>query len=289
MGVVEDGSSGSVSRRHFLLAAGGALAGLGGVGADAFAWAPRRVQLVREELTVPALPAGVAGFRLAHLSDIHLYHGLHPAARRAMELVQESEPDITVITGDLVESVSQLRHVRSFVEGCRGRLATVVTLGNWEHDVGVTPALMQRTCEKAGAVFLFNEALAVGVGSARVAVVGLDDPLSGNPDPARALRDVSSDAVTIWAFHAPGYADTVRAESLPAPALALAGHTHGGQIRLPLVPPITPRGSGRFLAGWYRDSFAPLYVNRGVGTTTIRARFRCPPEVAVFVLETASV
>ena len=274
----------SVSRRRFLLAAGGALAGLGGAGADAFVWAPRRVELVREEVIVPALPAKLAGLRIAHLSDIHLYHGLHPAARRAIELVREADPDITIITGDLAESVSQLRHVRSFVGECHGRLATVVTLGNWEHDVGITPSHMQRACEGAGATFLYNEALTLSVGGSRVAVVGLDDPLTGQPDPARALREVPPDAATVWGFHAPGYADTLRRASLPKPVLALCGHTHGGQIRLPLLPPITPIGSGRFLAGWYHDSFAPLYVSRGVGTTTIRARFRCPPEVGVFTL-----
>ncbi len=283
------GISGSVSRRRFLIAAGGALAGLGGAGTDAFVWAPRRVELVREEVVVPTLPAELAGLRIAHLSDIHLYHGLHPAARRASEIVSEAAPDITIITGDLAESVGQLRHVRSFVEGCHGRLATVVTLGNWEHEVGITPSHMERTCERAGATFLFNEALTLTVGEHRLSIVGLDDPLSGAPDPARALREVPSGAVTVWGFHAPGYADEVMQQALPAPALALSGHTHGGQIRLPLLPAITPTGSGRFLAGWYRDSFAPLYVSRGVGTTSIRARFRCPPEVAVFTLQPLAV
>jgi predicted MPP superfamily phosphohydrolase len=270
-----------------MLAAGGALAALGGAGTEAFAWAPRRVQLVRQEAAVPALPPGLAGLRIVHLSDIHLYDGLHPAARRAIDLVREADPDITVITGDLAEHVNQLGHVGSFVEECRGRLATAVTLGNWEYQVGITPLHMRRTCEKAGATFLFNEALTLTVGDSRVAVVGLDDPLSGAPDPGRALREVPPDAVTVWGFHAPGYADAVRSESLPAPVLALAGHTHGGQIRLPLFPPITPPGSGRFLEGWYHDSFAPFYVSRGVGTTAIRARFRCPPEVGVFTLRPA--
>ena len=78
-------------------------------------------------------------------------------------------------------------------------------------------------------------------------------------------------------------ADLVPA-GVPRPALLLSGHTHGGQIRLPGVPAFTPPGSGRYVAGWYLDPPAPLYVSRGIGTADIRARFRCPPELPVFRL-----
>jgi hypothetical protein len=66
--------------------------------------------------------------------------------------------------------------------------------------------------------------------------------------------------------------------------IMLAGHTHGGQVRIPLLPPVKPVGAGRFLEGWYRDTFAPLYVSRGVGTTGIPVRFRCPAELPIFTL-----
>jgi predicted MPP superfamily phosphohydrolase len=131
---------------------------------------------------------------------------------------------------------------------------------------------------------LLNESHVEGTGSASLAVAGFDDPLRGEPDPGTALLEVPADAVQVWAFHAPGYADRLRGAPISRPAFMLAGHTHGGQVRPPLLPAITPPGSGRFLAGWYRDTFAPLYVNRGVGTTTIRARFRCPPEIALITL-----
>ena len=86
----------------------------------------------------------------------------------------------------------------------------------------------------------------------------------------------------IWALHAPGYADFIPAGT-PA-SLLVGGHTHGGQIRLPLLPAYRPSGSGRFLEGWYDTPSAPFYVSRGVGTTTIRARFRCPAELPLFTL-----
>src|SRR2546430_12988376 len=70
----------------------------------------------------------------------------------------------------------------------------------------------------------------------------------------------------------------------PRPAAVLSGHTHGGQMRLPFYTPYTPYGSGRFVAGWYRDTLAPLYVSRGIGTVGIPARLFCPPELPIFTL-----
>ena len=88
----------------------------------------------------------------------------------------------------------------------------------------------------------------------------------------------------IWLAHAPGFVDQLTNVAAPKPALILSGHTHGGQIRLPALPAICPTGSGRFVAGWYRDTVAPLYVSRGLGTSVIRARLFCPPEITFFTL-----
>lgn len=276
-----------LSRRALLLATGGFAAGVAGLGVDAFRWAPRRVQVTRHDVAVPGLPAALAGLTILHLSDLHLYDGLHPAARRAMELAAALGPDVTIATGDLVEHASQLPEAAAWLRACRGRLATAVTFGNWEYHARVTPAAMRRAAGQAGATFLCNESLTIGDGAARLTIVGLDDPRAGVPAPAEALREAPEGVPRIWAFHAPGYADRLLAQEVPRPFLALAGHTHGGQIRPPFVPAITPPGSGRFLAGWYGDTFAPFYVSRGIGTSGIRARFRCPPELALFTLHPA--
>jgi len=68
-------------------------------------------------------------------------------------------------------------------------------------------------------------------------------------------------------------------------ALALAGHTHGGQIRMTeYFAPVRPRGSGRFVSGWYELATGPAYVSRGTGTSIVPARFSCRPELPVFRL-----
>lgn len=273
----------SMTRRRFLAAAGVGLAGVAASTTYGFAAEPRRVALSRHEVPIPGLAAELDGLRIVQVSDLHLHDGLHVAARRTMDLVAEEQPDITLLTGDMCECASQLGALESAIAACRGRLATLLVMGNWEYAAGITPARLAQSADAAGAQLLLNEASVLKVGTAPLAIVGLDDPRAGHADPARALGKVPSGATTLWTFHAPGFADRVPRE-LPAPALIVAGHTHGGQIRLPPLPALTPPGSGRFVAGWYRDAFAPLYVSRGIGTTGIRARFLCPPEVPLFTL-----
>jgi predicted MPP superfamily phosphohydrolase len=272
------------TRRQFLLAGGGLVAAASaGVAADAFALAPHRVAVSRMDFGLSGLAPELDGLRLAQVTDVHLYNGVHRAARRVMEVLAAEQPDVVFFLGDLCERPAELPHLEQVLAACRGRLGTFVTIGNWERQSGITPAMLARTCSAAGADFLFNESRVVRVGGALLVVVGLDDPVLGFPDPDRALSGAPSGAPVIWVHHGPDLEGRLPA-STPRPELMLAGHTHGGQIRIPGLPPVLPRGAGRFVAGWYHDTLAPLYVSRGVGTTVIRARFNCPPELPIITL-----
>src|SRR5881628_2195531 len=153
---------------------------------------------------------------------------------------------------------------------------------------GVPPsarALVARLAvERPGVELLYNSTARVTLRGATLTVVGIDDPVLGQPDLPRALAAVGAEDHSIWMVHAPGYVDSVPRDVAPRPAAILAGHTHGGQIRLPFYTPYVPYGSGRFVAGWYKDTVAPLYVARGVGTVGIHARLFCPSELPVFTL-----
>jgi len=280
---VEHPAAGTMSRRRFLIAAGVGAVGVAASTTYAFAAEPHHVALSRHDVPVPGLPAPLDGLRIIQVSDIHLYAGLHLAARRTMDLVAGAAPDVTLLTGDMCERESQLGDLATLIATCRGRLATLAVMGNWEYAAGISPVLLARTCEAAGAELLFNQARVLEVEEATLAIVGLDDPRAGHAAPEQALRGVPAGATSVWTYHAPGYTDRVP-HDLPRPAFIAAGHTHGGQIRLPPIPALTPPGSGRFVAGWYRDTFAPLFVSRGIGTTGIRARFLCPPEIPLFTL-----
>ena len=204
-----------------------------------------------------------------------------------MEHLHQERPDIVLLTGDMTESPEAMTQVRSFAGDARGQLTTVALLGNWEHRVGAVGKLARDTYCSAGVDLLVNSALNVDVGGAQLTLVGLDDPVAGTPDLQTARANVVPGSTEIWLVHAPGYLEQPPEATSARPALLLAGHTHGGQIRIPLLPPMKPIGAGRFLEGWYHDTFAPLYVSRGVGTTGIPARFLCPAELPIFTLRSA--
>jgi predicted MPP superfamily phosphohydrolase len=121
-----------------------------------------------------------------------------------------------------------------------------------------------------------------------VQVTGLDDLIGGRPDVARALADAIPSANHVLLAHCPAHRETFLAELASlnaralAPAFMLSGHTHGGQLALGGWAPMRPPGSGRYVAGWYRDARTALYVSRGLGTSVVPARFGAPPEIAVF-------
>ena len=272
-----------ITRRRFLAGIGAAGAA---IGADAFGFEAHRVLLSRHDVPVPGLPRGLDGLRLAQVADVHL-PGNQLAARAALDHLHRERPDIVILNGDMTESGRALTQVADFAAEARGSLVTAAVLGNWEYRAGVVGNVAADVYRRVGVELLVNRSIMLDVGGARLALVGLDDILMGNPDLAKARTGITSGAAEIWLVHEPVFASTAPVGVSARPIVLLAGHTHGGQIRIPLLPPVKPEGAGRFLEGWYRDTFAPLYVSRGVGTTGIPARFRCPAELPIFTLRAA--
>jgi predicted MPP superfamily phosphohydrolase len=136
---------------------------------------------------------------------------------------------------------------------------------------------------------LVNSYFPIELGGARFWLVGLDDPGGGYPDPALAIPEEIRHRVNepiIVLCHAPDYADTLLAHPAgKAVSLMLSGHSHGGQIRLPLVGPLALPDLGRkYVEGWFRLGDLQLYVNRGIGTVGLPFRFLCPPEITLITL-----
>ena len=270
----------NTTRRRFLALAGGALGAA--LGADAFLVEPGHVLLSRHDVRVPGLSRSLEGLRIAQVSDVH-FPGNIAAAQAAVDHLKRERPEIVVFTGDMIERPSALPHLAAFIREVRGTLATVATLGNWEYySEAISP--LAKLYDETNVELLINARREVAVGDSSIVLVGLDDPVMGRPDIYRARAGLSTRGVEIWLVHAPGIVSRRLRNDQTIPAFLLAGHTHGGQVRLPLVPPVTPTGSGPFVAGWYHETFAPLYVSRGVGTTTLPVRFRCPPELPIFTL-----
>ena len=273
----------SISRRHFVLGGVGALSAA--VLGDAFLIEPTAIDVSRHVVAVPGLPPGLEGVRIACLTDVHLGGGVSPAARAALEVLARERPDVVVLIGDICNGQDDLPILAGWARQARGTAAAFATLGNWEHAAGIDRGKAERAYGAAGVELLYNSAGRVSVRGATLSVVGIDDPVYGTPDPAEAVKGVRTGDPVVWVLHGPGYVDGIARNRYPVPAAIFAGHTHGGQIRLPFWTPYTPTGSGRFVAGWYRDTLAPLYVSRGIGTIQMRARLFCPPELPIFTLK----
>lgn len=274
-----------ITRRAFFASLGTAAAGA--VAARALYFEPGGVVLTRHDVPVTGLPAGLAGLTIAAVSDVHL-GSVPAAASAALDLLGRERPDVVVIVGDSCNREADLAEVTAFARAARGRLATFATYGNWEHWADIAPARLARAYEQAGVQLLLNEWASVTPstpGGAPVTVVGFDDPTVSKADLHCAARAAAAE-VRLWLVHSPGWVDRIAgaATDVPRPTLILAGHTHGGQVRAPFWTPHTPQGSGRFVSGWYRDTIGPLYVSRGIGTTLVRARLFCPPELPIFTL-----
>ncbi|HEX5386458.1 MAG TPA: metallophosphoesterase [Gemmatimonadales bacterium] len=272
-----------LTRRQFLAAGGAAATVLAG---DMFAVEPRRLQITRSMLPVRGLARALEGVRVAHVSDVHLPANRAVAAE-ALDALERERPEIVVLTGDICETVEASADLTDFARRARGTIATAATLGNWEYRGGLGGEAGRRAYAAAGVPLLTNAHLAVEHAGGTLLLVGLDDLVAGDPNPRTALARRPIGAPELWLTHAPGLADRLPFGLGARPSVLLTGHTHGGQIRIPGLPAYTPVGSGRFVAGWYRDTLAPLYVSRGIGTADIRARLFCPPELPIFTLTRA--
>ncbi len=273
----------TLTRRHFLAATAGAL-GAAALG-DGFLVEPAAVQVTRHELPIPGLPAALDGVRIACLADVHLHGAVSRAARAALEQLDRERPEIVVLAGDICNHRRDLPTLTAWARDARGSVATFATFGNWEHQARISRSSAAAAYGRAGVELLFNSSARVRIRDEGVTIVGLDDPVVGRPDPMAALADVGARDIAVWVLHGPGYVDELPQSIAPRPALLVAGHTHGGQVRLPGFTPVLPVGSGRFVAGWYRDTLAPLYVSRGIGTVFVPARLFCPPELPLFTLK----
>jgi predicted MPP superfamily phosphohydrolase len=243
------------------------------------------VRLRTLDVPLPGLPETLAGLRIAHLSDFHL--GLpsrgSSAVAHAVDWVVERQPEVVVVTGDLVSRPRGERVLRDLL----GRLdAPFVVLGN--HDVEHSRDPFSRAAgltELAPARLLVDEAETIEVRGERVQIVGVDPRAyrQGRSQPWQ-LVDTSAD-LRILLCHFPYVIDL-----LPVGAfdLVLAGHMHDGQISLPLGRTKRYRFAHphtRYAAGLFRRPAGTLHVSPGLGTTFVPFRFFARPEATELVLQ----
>lgn len=284
------------SRRRFLQ-----VGGLSALGLAVYSGEIERhwIEVIRRDAEIPGLPRDFDGVRVAQLSDIHLDNFTEPFfLRDAVRRINDLQPDIVFLTGDFVTNPHGKRFgMRKFAIGAAWQCANILqglhsrhtyaVLGN--HDIQVSAKDISAALRDNGITLLRNSYIPLERGNSRVWLAGLDDPVCGHPVPdlavPPAIRNLPGEPI-ILLCHAPDLARDLSAMPVGrAVSLMLSGHTHGGQVRLPLIGPLVlPLGGKLFPEGPYRVGPMQLYVNRGLGTVGVPFRFDCPPEITLHTL-----
>ena len=258
-------------------------AGVAGYGGVFEAW---DYELTETLVRVRDLPERFEGFRIAQVSDVH--HGrLVPIeeVRRVVELANSARADMVALTGDYTTSL------RRYVEPCAEALAELrapegvwAVLGN--HDHNTDGPLTRRALARRGVNVLTNENTSLRRGADVLQLAGADDWGWGQADFARAVRGLDVSRPTVLLSHEPMALDVPETRGV---SLILSGHTHGGQVALPLVgaPVAYVWKHLKYLRGMYEDDGTQLHVSRGTGMIGAPIRIGARPEVAVLRLQRA--
>ncbi|MBT9152249.1 MAG: hypothetical protein DDT35_00463 [Firmicutes bacterium] len=256
------------------------------------------MQLKVERFVVPManLPPEFAGFTIAHLSDLHgqkiAIDGLVARSIRAAKV------NAIAITGDFVtHRVDEVAAFLPFLQSMTTLAPVIAVSGNHDHDVGWEQVASR--LRSAGVTVLSDEHFALRRGVAQLFIVGVRDPFSGRGDLARAMPKDTGATIVLLA-HSPAYFESYAGSGrfaheqslLARVGLTLCGHTHGGQIKMPLVGAVT-NGSKRlfpldYVEGLSRRGKNYLYISRGLGWVIVPVRFLSRPEVAILTLQTTS-
>ena len=260
-------------------------------GAQGIYSAQAELAVVRHELKIPGLPAGLDGFRIGQVSDTHVgqYFGMARLDEVCARL-RDEKPDLVAVTGDFVDDLGQIGPAVERLSELNKSVPHGVYFCWGNHEYFRDPRLIEATLRMGGIKILKDEAAEIVPGDRPLFVLGVDYPPGESARRsmnitaerrreclAAANRGVPADAVRVLIAHHPDFLIDGFAANVP---LTLAGHSHGGQVVIggkPLVSLHT------YVRGLYRQDGMWGYVSSGAGHW-FPFRLGCPPEISVFTL-----
>lgn len=240
----------------------------------------------RVEIRLRGLDPRLDGYRIAHLSDLHI-GALTPAwwARRWIERANAEKPDATVVTGDLVTSgVAFHEDIANLIGGLRARDGVFCSMGN--HDYFGEGEPLITLIRERGPKVLRNEGVVIEQEGGRLYLAAIDDTWTRRADLDLALAARPDEVTTVMLAHDPDRFPQIAKRGVD---LVLSGHTHGGQIAVPFLARWinASKLAHRFHLGLYREGDATLYVHPGLGTTGPPIRIGVAPAVVILTLRAA--
>jgi predicted MPP superfamily phosphohydrolase len=241
------------------------------------------IHIRNETVTVKNLPGSFSGRTFALLTDIH--HGPFITLNYIQHVVQLSnnlKPDAILLGGDYVHRDGK------YIDPCfdvlgnlKAPLGVFAVMGNHDHWEGV--ATTRRAIKRNGIEEVSNSGVWVRQDGKRLRIAGVDDFWEGKPDLKSALGDTQADETAILLSHNPDFVENLTDSRV---GLVVSGHTHGGQVVVPMVgaPRVPSQYGQKYLQGLVKTETNQVFVSRGVGTVTPPLRFCCRPEIVLITV-----
>lgn len=256
-------------------------------------WGNIALEVNEYEIVSDRIPEAFAGFRIAQVSDLH-NKDFGEGYGQLLTLLSEINPDIIVVTGDLIDSRQTNLDVALQFAWQAGKIARVYYVsGNHEARVPEYEDL-KTGLVKAGVVILENQKVQITREGESITLMGIDDPsfqedyLFGDSESVarQAIEDLKneSDGYTVLLSHRPELFDLYVDTGMD---LVFSGHAHGGQFRLPFIGGLVAPNQGFFPeydAGQFNEENTTMIVSRGVGNSIIPIRFNNRPEIVLVTL-----
>jgi predicted MPP superfamily phosphohydrolase len=276
-----------ISRRGFLKALGHVSLGYIAAGIGAYKYGtllePEWLTIEQVMIHIPRLKPLFEGFRIVQMSDFHL----HPYTQidhiaNAVDEANRLKPDLVVLTGDFVlENADSIYELAPVLSRLNAKYGVFSILGN--HDLWTNASVVRSGLEEVGLPVLKNNGVSLSIGRDKINLAGLDAGWGGLPDLKLALRDLPPGIPTILLMHEPDFADIFSQDKRVS--LQLSGHTHGGQVRIPVLgAPVLPKFGKKYDSGLYRVNEMWLYTNHGIGVIGPPVRLNCRPEITEITL-----
>jgi predicted MPP superfamily phosphohydrolase len=262
------------------------LAGLAGTTVAYGFWEASQIRVRRMNATLPHLPAAFAGKTIAVLADLH--HGpfvgigfIHEAVRMANAL----SPDIVALVGDFAHkgthTSEQLPPCLEALSQLRAPFGVFAVPGN--HDMQNHGAVYREVIATTPLTDLTNRSMRLTASGEHLWLAGVDDLWWGKPNQTAALKDIPKRSAVVLLSHNPDFAEEQPDDRV---GLVLSGHTHGGQIYLPVLGALwMPSKYGdKYRCGLVEGPASQVFVSRGLGEAGVPLRLNCPPEINLLTL-----
>lgn len=223
--------------------------------------------------------------RAVHISDIHFGNAFDSLwIKKIVRIINGTSPDFIFITGDFLldEKKSSICKLAGILKGLASRMGIWAVLGN--HDLYCDYSFLIDKLKECKIKFLQNQAAEYKIEKGSLYLLGVNDPYHGEDNLNLAIDGIGHDMPKILLAHSPDIIDEAVECGID---LVVAGHTHGGQVRLPGFKKLisVDLSHKKFISGLFDVNGTLMYVNKGIGRVNLPFRLFCRPEIAVFDIE----